>query len=197
MTPLTLASESRARGELLRAAGVECAKLASGVDEAEVKTNLLSRGANPAEIAVSLADLKALTVSRRTAGLIVGADQTLDLDGALHDKTSDLAETRRRLMQLRGRSHRLHAAVSLAREGKILWRDLTTVTLKMRQFSDAFLDDYLSKYGVAVASSVGAYHFEAEGIQLFDSIDGDYFAILGLPMIPLLAALRVHGAISS
>jgi septum formation protein len=197
MTPVTLASESRARGALLHAAGVACVKLASGVDEAEAKTRLLASGASPSEIAAALADLKALSVSRRVAGLVIGADQTLNLNGRLYDKTQGLEETRQRLLQLRGRTHRLHAAVSLAQDGQMLWRDLTTVTLTVRAFSNTFLEHYLAKHGEEVASSVGAYHFEAEGVQLFEKIEGDYFAILGLPMIPLLAALRAHDAMPS
>lgn len=197
MTPVTLASESRARGALLRAAGLACATLPSGVDETTEKIALVAAGATPARIATALADLKALAVSRRVAGLVIGADQTLDLDGRLYDKTNTLQETRRRLVQLRGRSHCLHAAVSLAWNGKVLWRDLSTVTLMMREISDAYLEDYLAVHGEDVASSVGAYHLEAEGIQLFEAIEGDYFAVLGLPMIPLLAALRAHGAMPS
>ena len=190
MIPVTLASESRARGALLRAAGVDCAQMASGVDEAAVKVFLARDQADPATVAAVLADRKALEVSRRAPGLVVGADQTLDLDGVVHDKTESLEATRRRLLQLRGRSHRLHAAVSLALEGEVIWRHLASATLTMRDFSEAFLEDYLSRHGEAVGSSVGAYHLEAEGIQLFTAIEGDYFAILGLPMIPLLAALR-------
>jgi septum formation protein len=91
----------------------------------------------------------------------------------------------------------LHAAVTLAQDGAVLWRTLTSVTLTMRDFSDAFLESYLEKHGDAVASSVGAYHLEGEGVQLFDSIDGDYFAVLGLPLTPLLAALRAHGALQT
>ena len=194
---ITLASESRARAALLRAAGVDCARQASGVDEAEAKVELLGRGASPAEVAVALADRKALVVSARTPGLVIGADQTLDLDGRLYDKTGTLAETRARLVQLRGRTHRLHAAVSLARDGVVVWRHLATTSLTMRSFSDAFLDRYMDRHGEAVASSVGAYHLEAEGVQLFDAIDGDYFAVLGLPLIPLLAALRAEGGAPS
>ena len=197
MIPVTLASESRARGELLRAAGVTFASLTSGVDEALEKAALLDAGASPAEVAAALADRKAVSVSRRTTGLVIGADQTLEVDGRLYDKTATLEETRGRLVQLRGRAHRLHAAVSLARDGAVLWRNLTTVTLTMRDFSEAFLESYLARHGQAVASSVGAYHLEGEGVQLFESIEGDYFAVLGLPLTPLLAALRAHHAMPS
>ena len=197
MIPVTLASESRARGELLRAAGVTFASLTSGVDEALEKAGLLDARVSPAEVAAALADRKAVSVSRRTSGLVIGADQTLEVDGGLYDKTTTLEDTRRRLVQLRGRAHSLHAAVSLARDGQVLWRNLTTVTLTMRDFSEAFLDSYLARNGQAVASSVGAYHLEGEGVQLFESIEGDYFAVLGLPLTPLLAALRAHHAMPS
>ena len=197
MIPVTLASESRARGDILRAAGLDCGRRSSGVDEAAAKATLLARGAAPADVAAFLADLKAVVVSRGVEGLVIGADQTLELDGRLYDKTESPAETRDRLVQLRGRRHKLHAAVTLAKDGEVRWRHLTTATLTMRDFSEPFLDAYLAKHGEAVASSVGAYHLEGEGVQLFEAIEGDYFAILGLPLIPLLAALRTYGAMPS
>jgi septum formation protein len=115
----------------------------------------------------------------------------------LIDKAGDLGAARARLETLRGRRHRLHAAVVVAQNGEPIWRDLSSPSLSMRAFTDAFLDGYLSRNGAAVLSSVGCYHLEGEGAQLFDRVDGDYFAILGLPLIGLLDLLRRHGALSA
>lgn len=197
MTAITLASASRSRAAVLGAACVPFVAKPSGVDEELLKTELLAGGASPAEIAERLAAEKAVAISRLDEGIVIGADQTLELDGVLYDKTHDLAATRRRLEMLRGRTHELHAAVALAESGQIVWRCLRTARLTMRRFSDAYLEGYLARHGEAVASSVGAYHLEGEGSQLFEAIEGDYFTILGLPLIDLLAALRSRGALAS
>jgi septum formation protein len=194
MTLVTLASTSASRKALLRAAGITFEAQWPGVDEDAAKAALLGEGAGPRDIADALAELKAVRVSRRAPGLVIGADQTLDLDGELIDKASSLDEARQRLQRLRGRSHKLHAGVVVARDGEPIWREVQSATLRMRDFSDAFLDGYLERQGEGVLSSVGCYQLEGEGIQLFDRIDGDYFAILGLPLIGLLDLLRRHEA---
>ena len=190
MTPIVLASASPSRAALLRAAGVPFSVTPSRVDEDAVKRRMLAQSAGPDAVARSLAALKARSVSQGVAGLVIGADQTLDLDGALHDKPRDLAESRERLKVLRGRRHSLHAAIAVAREGEIVWSALDTARLTMRLFSDEFMDAYLARQGEAVTSSTGAYLLEGEGIQLFEAIEGDYFSILGLPLLGLLAFLR-------
>jgi len=196
MTPVILASTSAARMALLRGAGVTFDAVASGVDEDAAKAALLGEQATPRDIADALAELKALRVSRRTEGLVIGADTTLDLDGELMDKASDLDGARQRLTALRGRSHKLHSGVVVAKGGESIWREVQSATLRMRDFSDGFLDGYLERQGGAILSSVGCYHLEGEGVQLFDRIDGDYFTILGLPLLGLLDLLRRHGAMA-
>jgi predicted house-cleaning NTP pyrophosphatase (Maf/HAM1 superfamily) len=129
--------------------------------------------------------------------LIIGSDQTLELDGELISKATSLTELRDHLVRLRGRTHALHAAVAVARDGAVVWSHTDTAILTMRAFSDAFLDDYLAQHGEQVCSSLGGYWFEAEGAQLFDTVEGDYFTILGMPLLPLLGFLRGAGAIAS
>lgn len=197
MIPLTLASKSAARAAILAGAGIVCDLAASGVDEDEVKTRLLRDGADPRQIALALAEAKALAVSRGRPGLVIGADQTLDMDGALFDKAASIEEARRRLQALRGRAHQLHSGVAVARDGAVIWREVQSAHLAMRAFSDAFLETYLAHNGQAALSSVGCYQLETEGLQLFERIDGDYFAILGLPMMGLLDLLRREGAIAA
>lgn len=197
MTPVVLASQSASRAAILSAAGVEFAKIGSDVDEEALKQTLLTEGRGPKEIAEALGEAKALAVSRTTPGLIIGADQTLDLDGRLYDKAESIAVARERLLALRGRTHQLHGGVTVAEAGRVLWRYGESSSLTMRAFSDAFLEAYLARHGQAVLSSVGCYHLEGAGAQLFDRIDGDYFAILGLPLLPLLAFLREQGAIAA
>ena len=194
---LVLASKSTARRALLSGAGVAHQAAVSGVDEEAAKTDMLARGLGPAEVAEALAELKALAVSGQTPGLVIGADQTLDLDGQLYDKAETLAEARARLTLLRGRTHRLHSAVVLAEAGQVVWRERITASLTMRAFSDAFLDDYLETEGAAALGSVGCYRLEGPGAQLFSRIEGDYFAVLGLPLMGLLAFLRDRGEIAS
>lgn len=189
---LILASKSRARAEVLAGAGVAFDIREAGVDEDRLKASLLARGAGPREVAIALAAKKALNVSHREPGLVVGADQTLELDGQLYDKVASSAAARERLILLRGRRHQLHAAVAVAREGIVVWRDLVTTSLTMRDFSNAFLEDYLRREADTILSSVGCYRLESLGAQLFSDIQGDYFSILGLPLMGLLEFLRVQ-----
>ena len=193
MKPVILASTSPSRGALLRATGLSFSAVSPGVDETPIKLRMLAAGAGPKDVALELAEAKALAISRHTPGLVIGADQTLEIAGELFDKTKTMEETRRRLKQLRGRSHHLFAAVALAEGDRVVWRTVEKATLTMRSFSDEFLETYLERTGPAVMSSVGAYHLEGLGAQLFEKVDGDYFAILGLPLIGLLAALRTAG----
>jgi septum formation protein len=197
MTSVILASTSAIRRSLLANAGVAFTSLDPGVDEGSVKTERLACGDGPREIAAYLAALKAKRVSEGADGLVIGADQTLDLEGVLFDKVIDLAAARERLLLLRGRAHRLYAGIAVARDGAVIWSDMVTATLTMRDYSDAFLDDYLSRCGQEALSSVGCYHLEGEGVQLFSAIEGDYFAILGLPLLNLLDLLRARGALAA
>ena len=193
--PLVLASKSAARSALLTGAGLTFDTAAPGVDEEAAKAALVADGAGPREIADALAEMKALKVSRRRPeALTIGADQTLDLDGELIDKAPDLATARARLQQLRGRTHVLHATVVVALDGRPIWRELKSARLKMRDFSDAYLDAYLAREGTHILGSVGCYRMEGEGIQLFERVDGDHFTILGLPLLGLLDLLRRYGA---
>ena len=196
MTPVTLASTSAARAAILTGAGVVFEIVPPRIDEAAVKEELLAAGAPPRQVAEALARLKAIAVSKDRPGLTIGADQTLDLDGALHDKAANLPQARRALTHLRGRTHALHAAVTVARDGAAVWEHVETARLTMRAFSDPFLDGYLARVGERAFASVGVYQLEGEGAQLFETIDGDYFAILGLPLFPLLETLRREGALS-
>jgi septum formation protein len=178
---------------VLDGAGVAYEAATAGVDEDAVKTGMLAEGANARDIADALAELKAIKVSRSRTAFVIGADQTLEFEGRLYDKAETLAEARTRLQALRGKPHKLHSAVVVAKEGAPIWREVVTATLTMRDFSDGFLDDYLAHEGDAALGSVGCYRLEGPGVQLFSKIDGDYFTILGLPLMGLLDLLRRHG----
>ncbi len=192
-----LASKSAARRAVLDGAGVTYQATVAGVDEDAVKTSLLAEGAGPRDVADALAELKAIRVSKSRPGLVIGSDQTLDLDGQLYDKAEDVGAARDRLKLLRGKTHKLHSAVVVARDGAPIWREVVTASLTMRDFSDAFLEDYLAIEGEAALGSVGCYRLEGPGAQLFSKIEGDYFAILGLPLMGLLDLLRRHGELTA
>ena len=190
--PLTLASGSQVRAALMRGAGLEFDIAVSGVDEDAIKAR---HGGTPDALALKLAEAKARAIARD--GLVVGADQILVCDGVLFDKPKDMDEARENLKKFRGRTHALVSGTVLLDDGKPVWSLAEQVTLTMRQFSDEFLEAYLLDVGDDVLKSVGCYQLEGPGVQLFEAVNGDYFAILGLPLVPLLAALRARGAVQS
>lgn len=197
---LILASGSASRRRLLESAGVAFRVIPADVDEAalkrELRTSPATSGAGP--VAAHLARAKARVVSERhPAALVIGADQVLALGDDLFDKPRDLAEARAQLLRLRGRGHCLVSGLALAQGGAIVWEYSAVATLTMRTFSNAHLESYLSAAGDAVTRTVGAYELEGPGIQLFERVDGDYFTILGLPLLPLLAELRARGVLET
>lgn len=195
---IVLGSGSRARREMLAAAGVHFTVQAADVDEPAIRARMRKEDADvdPKKIAAVLAAAKAEDVSGKIAGsLIIGADQVLALGDELLSKAPSIDAAREALRKLRGRTHELHSAVAFAEDGKITWAHVATARLTMRDFSDAFLDDYLLRAGDQVRQSVGAYELEGLGVQLFDKIEGDYFTVLGLPLMPVLAELRERGII--
>lgn len=191
--PLILASASPSRRQMLSDAGLDFEIEPSGVDEDEVKRSLLGERASAQDIATTLAAMKALRVSTRHPGaMVVGADSTLACDGKLFDKPPTLVEARAQLKALGGRTHELVSSVAVARSGARLWHTTQTGRLTMRPLTDSFLDAYLERAGQAVCASVGAYQLEGLGAHLFSRIDGDYFTVLGLPLLPLLGFLAEH-----
>ena len=195
--PVILASKSAARRAVLQGAGVPFEAASADVDEDAAKARLLADGASPKAIAEALAEEKALAVSAARPGLVIGADQTLEFEGGLYDKVETVAAARERLRLLRGKPHQLHSAIVVAFGGAPIWRETVSATLLMRDFSDAFLDSYLALEGEAALGSVGCYRLEGPGAQLFSRIEGDYFAILGLPLLRLLSLLRQHQVLSA
>lgn len=194
---LILASGSSARRKLLEAAGVAFRVAPADVEEDDLRA-ALGPTAAPARVALTLARAKAEEASRRAPGaLVVGADQVLALGGTIYTKPPDVGAARRQLRSLSGQTHELLSAVSLAQDGQEIWSHIETASLTMREFSDAFLDNYMASVGDRVCASVGAYELEGLGIQLFAQIEGDYFTILGLPLLPLLAELRCRRVIKT
>ncbi|MCA1299685.1 Maf-like protein [Stappia indica] len=196
MTELVLASGSRIRAELLRNAGLSFDIDPARVDERAIEAPLLESDFSPEDIAQVLAEAKAQEVSERRPGaLVIGADQVLDFEGERLTKPADMEAARRQLLAMSGKTHALHSAAAIARDGQTLWRNIGTVRLTMRPFGPEFVGRYLAGVGEIALTSVGAYQLEGPGIQLFSAIDGDYFTVLGLPLLPLLGELRVLGAI--
>jgi len=188
-----LASASKSRANLLRNAGIAVEIVPAHADEDAVKAALKAEGATVAQCAETLAELKAVQVSQRyDNALVIGADQMLDCDGVWFDKPADMAGARNHLLTLRGKTHVLPTAVAVALNGARIWHHVATPRLTVRPYSDAFIDRYLETAGTEVLSSVGAYQLEGLGAQLFSKIEGDFFTILGLPLLPLLAFLREH-----
>ena len=191
---LVLASASPTRARLLAAAGLGFAVEAAGIDEAAVKRRLAAARASAGDCALALAAEKARAVShRRPAAFVIGADQLLACGEEWFDKPADLAAARAQLKRLSGKTHELATAVCVTRGDEQLWSHLSRPRLTMRILDDAFLDGYLAAEGEAVLGSVGAYRLEGRGVQLFARIEGDHFAILGLPLLELLGFLRERG----
>ncbi|SJZ94571.1 septum formation protein [Enhydrobacter aerosaccus] len=192
--PLILASTSHSRRQLLANAGLAFRTEPSGLDEEEAKRSLLGERAAPQEIAEALAEMKALRVSsKHPDAMVVGGDSTLACQGRFFDKPSSMETARKQLLALRGQTHELFSSVVVVRGGTRLWHWNERARLTMRPFNEAFLDTYLACAGEAVLNSVGAYQLEGLGAHLFSRVDGDYFTILGLPLLPLLSFLAGHG----
>ncbi len=191
-----LASQSSTRYGLLHNAGLAVTMVAAGVDEAGYKESYRAEGQSASATAIALAEIKALKVSRRfPEALVIGADQMLECRGDWFDKPDSLAMARDQLLALRGQRHELHSALVIARGGERIWHTLDSASLTMRAFSEAFLGDYLAAVDDTVLSSVGGYHIEGLGIQLFERVEGQHSTILGLPLLPLLAFLRPWGVV--
>ncbi len=193
---LVLASKSAARRAMLENAGVAFEVRVAGVDEDAIKAQ--SSDLDAAALAVRLAEAKALAVSRDDeAAWVLGSDQTLAFDGGLISKAPTLDAARERLKSMRGKTHHLHSGAALAVKGQVVWSGVDTVQMRMRDFSDAFLDAYLAAEGEVLLSCVGTYRLEGLGSQLFEAVDGDYFTVLGLPLWPVLAELRRAGVLAA
>jgi septum formation protein len=187
--PPILASQSHIRQTLLANAGIRVEAIPAAIDERGIQQ--VSGLSAPGEIAALLAREKAISVSRLHAGrLVIGADQTLALGERLFSKPAGQAQAAEQLRELAGRSHELHAAVAVARDGKILFADVSVARMTMRRLGESEIEAYLGAAGEAVTTSVGAYQLEGLGVHLFERIEGDHFTILGLPLLPLLAFLR-------
>jgi septum formation protein len=182
---------------MLEAAGVTFEIDAPRVDEEAAKASFRAEGMKPRDQASALAEFKALSISQRRAGFVIGADQMLALEGDVFDKPKHAAEARTQLLRLRGRTHELITAAVVANQGAVIWRRIDAPRLTMRAFSDAFLDDYLARAGDSVLTSVGAYQLEGLGAQLFERVEGDFFSVLGLPLLPILALLREHSVVGA
>lgn len=204
-TSLILASASAVRAKLLNDAGLRFEAVDSRVDEDAIKAGFAQSDSGGGDanaqtdaLALKLAEAKALAVSAtNTDALVIGADQILSCNGKRYDKPKSMAEARANLLAFRGRPHILHSGLVLAKDGKLVWNLTARAALTMREFSDGFLDAYLEAAGERVMKSVGCYQLEGPGVQLFEKIEGDYFSILGLPLLPLLDELRRRGEIAS
>ena len=196
--PLLLASVSAIRRTLLQNAGLSVTAHPARIDEAAIRASLQAEGAKPRDIADTLADLKARKIAdKNPTALVLGCDQILALGDQIFAKPTSPDDARKQLQCLRGQTHHLHSAVVLYDKGAPVWRHVTTAKLTMRPFSDEFLNDYLTRNWPQAQQSVGAYLLESEGIRLFSAVEGDYFAILGLPLLPLLNYLNLRGFIPS
>ncbi|MBW8880943.1 MAG: Maf family protein [Asticcacaulis sp.] len=191
MTKLILASGSQSRAALLTGAGIDFDKIPADLDEDAIKDDCLGRGMSPKAVALKLAEAKAAHVAAsNTDRLVLGGDQVLQLDDDLISKSRDLDEARALLRRMSGKTHYLHGGLALVENGHIVWSHVETAEMHVRKLSDAFIDGYLAQAGEKILSSVGCYQLESEGVHLFEAIRGDYFTVLGLSLLPLLAQLR-------
>ena len=200
MSRIILASASAARRALLQQAGIIAETNPPTLDEDALKAAYLRQepAITPADMAARLAAAKAISVSNQNPdSLVIGADQVLALGTTRYDKPKSIEEARTHLRQLRGKTHYLETAIACARQGEVIWSTLSRPALHMRNLSDAFIESYLDRQGTNMMQTVGGYKLEGEGIQLFSTIEGDYFSILGLPLLPLLEFLRRQNEIGS
>ncbi|MEO7634040.1 MAG: nucleoside triphosphate pyrophosphatase [Sphingomicrobium sp.] len=190
---LILGSSSAIRRAMLAAAGVEFRVIAAGIDEAALKD-----GGSPTEVAQRLADAKALAVSAaQRDAWVIGSDSLASVDGRCFDKPNDREQAAEHLRFFSGKTIKLTSAVALAKDGRVDWREADTARLDVRELSDAFIASYLAAEWPEVGYCVGVFRLEGRGVQLFEAIDGDHFTILGMPLLPLLGALRTRGLIAA
>jgi len=196
--PIILASASAIRLQLLVNAGLSVTARPARIDEEAARQAMAQEQAKPRDVADSLAEMKARKVAISQApALVLGCDQVLALGNRLLSKPANLDEAKHQLQNLRGRAHQLHSAIVLYHDAQPVWRHIGTAKLTMREVSDSYLDAYLQRNWPAVGQSVGSYMLEGEGVRLFSEIEGDYFTILGLPLLPLLSYLSLRGFIAS
>jgi septum formation protein len=194
--PLILASGSDMRSQLMRNAGLAYRVIIPRIDEQNIKDALVAEGAHPRDIADALAEIKARKVSSNyNDAMTIGCDQILSIDGSILSKPASIDAARDQLRALRAKRHMLLSAAVVYHEGKPIWRHVGQVRLRMRNVSDAYIDDYVDRNWGDIKSAVGSYKLESEGVRLFDSIEGDYFHVLGMPLLELLAFLTLRGVI--
>lgn len=196
--PLVLASASPFRRQLMINAGLVFSAEAARIDERVIEAPLEAAGALPDVVALELAIAKAQDVaSRHPESLVIGSDQTLSLGKRVYHKPADMQEAAEHLRSFSGKTHRLNSAIALVQRGNVIWRHVSHADLSVRDLSNDFISRHLESVGTKALTSVGAYQLEGQGIQLFSRVDGDYFTILGLPLLPLLNKLRELGVIDA
>lgn len=193
--PITLASGSKIRAQLLKNAGVSFDVQVARLDEDSMKASLRAEGASPRDIADILAEAKARKISGKTSGLVIGCDQVLDFEGTLLSKPSSPDNALAQLTAMRGKRHMLLSAAVIYEDGEPVWRHVGQVRLLMRDASDEYLADYVARNWHSIQHAVGGYKLEEEGVRLFTRVDGDYFNVLGMPLLELLAYLTLKGVL--
>ncbi|WP_368345113.1 nucleoside triphosphate pyrophosphatase [Pelagovum sp. HNIBRBA483] len=196
--PLILASGSKIRAQLLEQAGIKATALPARIDEDAIKSALLAEDASPRDIADTLAEMKARKLSdKHPDARVLGCDQVLEHQKELLSKPKSVEDAHEQLLRLRGQTHSLLSAVVLYHECKPVWRHVGVVRLTMHDFSDDYLSSYLERNWPSISESVGGYKLEEEGVQLFNRIEGDYFTVLGLPLLEIISHLKLTGYLAS